>query len=431
MTADDRFDCIVVGGGVAGLTAAYRLAKAGLGVVLIERGSTAGNKNMTGGRLYAHSLEKVMPGFAERAPIERRIVHERICMLTDDAQVAIDFHEGKEQSPQTASYSVLRSIFDAWLAEEAEAAGVEIISGIRVDELLIRDGVVCGVIAGDDELEAKVTILADGVNSLLAQKAGMRKEFSPSHLAVGIKELVSLPASVIEDRFQADSDTGTAVMYAGSITDGAFGGGFLYTNKESISLGIVVSLHDVVRGNRSTPEMMDYFRNHPSIAPLIRGGKLLEYSAHLLPEGGMAMMPPLYGDGVLVVGDAAGLCVNLGYMARGMDLAITSADIAADVVISAVEAEDFSKERLATYQEALKQSYVLSDLELYRNAPDFFSQTPRLFTEYPQMLADMMRGLFHVDGSASTRLSKKMLPLARKIGLLNILGDVRKGMKAL
>jgi electron transfer flavoprotein-quinone oxidoreductase len=429
--SDDRFDCIVVGAGIAGCVAAYLMAQAGLSTVLIERGDTPGSKNMTGGRLYAHSLEKVMPGFAARAPIERKITRERICMLTDDSSVGLDFQSTRLGRPGTESYAVLRRPFDHWLAEQAEAAGADIISGICVEDLLIRDGVVCGVVAGDEELEAKVTILADGCNSLLAQKAGLRKEFSPDQLAVSIKELIGLPASVIEDRFQARSDEGTATMFVGTFTGGSIGGGFLYTNKESVSLGIVSTLGDLIKHGRSTPEMMDAFKNHPAVAPLIAGGTLLEYSGHILPEGGISLVPQIIADGVLVVGDSGGFCVNLGYVARGMDFAVSSAEAAAHTVIAAVGRDDFSEKGLAGYRTRLEESYVLKDMQLFRNFPHFMESTPRLYEEYPRLAADVMEHLFTVDGTPSIPLKQALKPLAKKVGLTTLLRDGWNGMKAL
>ncbi len=429
--SDEKFDCIVVGAGIAGCVAAFLTAQAGLSTVLIERGGTPGSKNMTGGRLYAHSLEKVMPGFASRAPVERKITRERICMLTDDSSVGLDFQSTQQGKSGSESYSVLRRPFDQWLSEQAEEAGADLISGICVEDLLIRDGVVCGVVAGDEELESQVTILADGCNSLLAQKAGLRREFSPDQLAVSVKELIGLPASVIEDRFQASPDEGTATMFVGTFTGGSIGGGFLYTNRESVSLGIVSTLGDLVKHDRSTPEMMDAFKRHPAIAPLIAGGTLLEYSGHILPEGGIAMMPDIISDGVLVVGDSGGFCVNLGYVARGMDFAVSSAEAAAEAAIEAVNSGDVSKTGLEGYRRRLEESYVLKDMQLFRNFPHFMESTPRLYQDYPHLAAEVMERLFTVDGSPSVPLKQALKPLIKTVGFTTLLRDGWRGLKAL
>jgi electron transfer flavoprotein-quinone oxidoreductase len=121
------YDAIVVGAGVSGSTAAYCMAKAGMGVLILERGDSAGSKNVTGGRLYAHSLEKIIPGFAEEAPVERRVIRETISMMTAESSFNIDFHSSRfAADPKKASYTVLRAEFDAWLAGKAEEAGCDV-----------------------------------------------------------------------------------------------------------------------------------------------------------------------------------------------------------------------------------------------------------------------------------------------------------------
>ncbi len=168
-------------------------------------------------------------------------------------------------------------------------------------------------------IEAKTVILADGVNSILAEKLGMAKRVKPTDVAVGVKELIELPKSVIEDRFQLQGNQGAACLFAGSPTDGLMGGGFLYTNENTLSLGLVCGLHHLHDAKKSVPQMLEDFKQHPAVAPLIAGGKLVEYSAHVVPEAGINMLPELVGDGVLIAGDAAGMCMNLGFTIRGMD----------------------------------------------------------------------------------------------------------------
>ena len=191
--SEEKFDAIVVGAGVAGCVAGYVMANAGLDVLVIERGNFAGSKNMTGGRLYAHSLEKIMPGFADEAPVERCVTHEKVSFLTNESAVTLDYLAEKSDAASQKSYTVLRSKFDQWLMEKAEAAGVQFIPGVRVESLLTENGRVTGVQAGEDALEANIVILADGVNSLLGQSIGLSANVNPHTVAVGAKELISLP----------------------------------------------------------------------------------------------------------------------------------------------------------------------------------------------------------------------------------------------
>ena len=137
--SDDQFDAFVVGAGCAGAVAAYRLASAGLAVLVVERGNYAGAKNMTGGRIYSHSLKKVFPDFEQEAPLERKITHERMAFMDPASQMAIDFTSPELAEEAKDSYSVLRAPFDQWLASKAEDAGAEYICGIAVEELLIPD----------------------------------------------------------------------------------------------------------------------------------------------------------------------------------------------------------------------------------------------------------------------------------------------------
>ncbi|MCO7261594.1 FAD-dependent oxidoreductase [Dickeya zeae] len=428
--SEEKFDAIVVGAGVAGCVAGYVMAKAGLDVLVVERGNTAGSKNMTGGRLYAHSLEKIIPGFAQQAPVERKVTREKISFLTEDSAVTMDYHSEQPDIASKASYTVLRNLFDPWLMEKAEEAGAQFIPGVRVDSLVREGNRVVGVQAGDDVLEANIVILAEGVNSLLGRSIGMVQPSSPHHYAVGVKELIALPSSVIEDRFNLAAGEGAAWLFAGSPSNGLMGGGFLYTNRDTISLGLVCGLGDIERATKSVPQMLEDFKQHPTIRPLIQGGTLQEYSAHVVPEGGLEMVPTLVSDGVMIVGDAAGLCLNLGFTVRGMDLAIASAEAAALTAIDAKSTQDFSASGLAGYQKKLEQSVVLQDMQRYRKLPAMM-ENPRMFTQYPQMVAGIMSDMFIIDGSPSQSMRSKIMGRAKKVGLMNLLKDGIKGATAL
>ncbi len=426
--SQDKFDVIIVGAGPAGSTAAYVLATAGKEVLLIERGDMAGSKNMTGGRLYGHSLERLIPGFAREAPVERKIVKEVVSFLTPDSSVSLDLQSQQLLGAPKESYSVLRAEFDHWLADKAEEAGACLVSGIRVDDLYRQDGRVAGVVAGEDIMEAAVVILADGVNSLLAQKAGLKAELKPHQVAVGVKEIIELPAQTIEDRFNLNQGEGASRLFVGDCTKGKIGGGFLYTNQDSLSLGLVCTLSELPGSTETVPELLEEFKRHPAVRPLLKGGKTVEYSGHLVTEAGYEMLPELYADGVMVAGDAAGFVINIGYMVRGMDLAIASGEIAAKAIIAADG--DYSAQALSRYRQLLDQSFVMRDLKQYRKFP-VFMENHRIFQEYPRMAEEVMTDLFSIDGSPLPSLTKRILGPVKKIGLLKTAGDVWKGVKAL
>jgi len=431
MSDSEKFDAIVVGGGVAGGVAAYVMARAGLQVLLVERSNFAGGKNCTGGRLYSHSLEKIIPNFAEEAPIERKVTKERVSMMTDSGAVTLDYSSGRLGEQGKDSYVVCRALFDRWLVDKAEEEGAMVACGIRVDDLIVREGKVCGIIAGGEEMEAEVVILADGVNSLLSEKIGLKKPVTPHQVAVGAKEVIELGEKEVESRFGLNGGEGMSWLFAGSVSDGAIGGGFLYTNKDSISLGVVCNLADLEKANKTVPQMLNDLKEHPVVKPLIKDGKLVEYSGHLVPEAGISMIPTLYNDGVLVVGDAAGLVINIGYMVRGMDLAIESARLAAQTIVESKMKNDFSANALSSYKSKLDNSFVMRDLKQYQKFPRFLEETPRVFKGYPEMLDNMMADMFIVDGAPAAPLMKTMLGHVKKVGLLTLAKDGIKGVKAL
>ncbi|MCE5333712.1 MAG: FAD-dependent monooxygenase [Desulfobacteraceae bacterium] len=413
---EEKFTAIVVGAGPAGSTAAMVLAKEGNDVLLIEKGASPGSKNMFGGRMYCHALNRILPNFWEEAPVERAVARETVTFLHGGKAVSLTCRNSDWTKPPYHSVTLLRAEFDSWLASKAEEAGAELACNIRVDDLLTEDGRVVGIRAGEDEILADAVIAADGVNSLLAQKAGLAKMFSPGQVSTGMKQVIELPEETIRDRFGLEGNAGAVQLFVGECTGGMPGGGFLYTNKSSVSLGLVVSASALQRSSVRAPDLMEDFKNNPEILPLIEGGKVAEYSAHLIPEAGLGMMPRIYGDGILVAGDAAGFVLNLGYVIRGMDFAIASGEAAARAVICAKERGDFSGNSLSGYQELLKKSFVLQDLEAYRKVPEFM-ENERLYAEYPGLLTSIFTNVFSVDGSQPIRLHSKILNRVKESGL--------------
>ncbi len=426
------FDVIVVGAGCAGSVAAYVAASAGKSVLMVERGNYAGAKNMTGGRIYSHSLKEVFPDFEQEAPLERKITHERIALMDHESAMTIDFTSPELAVEGADSYSVLRGPFDQWLAEKAEEAGAEAIYGIPVEELIKDEsGRVVGVRAGEDEITGQVVILCEGTNSMLAERCLGNPRPKPNQMAVGIKETFELPASVIEDRFLTPEGEGAAMLFVGDCTNGHVGGGFMYANKESISLGLVATISTTAEQDMPVYQMMENFKNHPMVAPMIRGAKMVEHSGHMVPEGGYNMIPRYIFDGCLLAGETAGFCMNLGYQVRGMDFAVASGRMAAEAACEAIDKGDTTAAGLASYKTKLEDSFVIKDLQTFQAWPATMEHWDRMFTEYPTMVREIFNGLFAVDGKPQQHLAKRMMPIIKKRGLFSLFKEIRKAVKAL
>ena len=414
----EKFEVIVVGGGLAGLSAAYTLAKDGVEVLVIERGDYSGAKNVTGGRLYMNPVRKLLPDLWAEAPLERFVAQETISVMSETSSVSIGLSSEKLRQEPYHSYTILRGKFDRWFADKAAEAGAMLVTKQKVDDLLRANGKIAGIVSGEDQIQANVVVAADGIMSQIAERAGLKERHKPKEFAVGIKEVVELPSQSIEDRFNLTNGEGAARMYMGSLTKGMFGGGFLYTNKDSVSLGIVVSIADMMARNQpiESPDLFEEFKSRPEIAALIRGGETVEYSAHVIGEGGYGAIPQLYGDGIVVAGDAAGLNLNTGLTVRGMEFAIASGVMAARAIKRAKDGNDFSKASLANYQSLMQESFVLKDMYTFRNAPGFLDN-PRLFNLYPQVVCETLEKMMFIGEEPKKKLSSTALAEIRhKLG---------------
>ena len=425
------FDVIVVGAGIAGCVVAYQLAKLGHEVLVIERGEAPGSKNLSGGVLYSRVMEQVFPGFLDQAPVERRITRNYIQFLNADSAVAIDYADQRLSEPVNA-VTVLRAKLDAWLGEQCEAEGAVLMPGVRVDSLLREGGRVVGVKSGDDELRARVVVAADGVNSFIARDAGLRPKPSQDQLAVGVKAVVRLSETQVAERFHCAPGEGVAYAVVGDCTEGIGGGGFLYTNTDSISVGVVLRLDDLVAKNKAAAEVFDHFLAHPYVAPLLDGGELSEYGCHLVAEGGLAMLGDIVFDGLVIVGEAAGMTLNTGLTVRGMDLAAGSAIAAAAAIDSALKSGDTSQAGLDGYRTALFDSFVGKDLTTYAKAPHFL-ENPRMYVEYGELLANVLYAAFNHDLTPRKHLAKAATDALRTspVKLTTVVRDAFAGVRAL
>ncbi|HET7407216.1 MAG TPA: FAD-dependent oxidoreductase [Mycobacteriales bacterium] len=412
----ERFDVVIVGAGPAGATAALVAARAGLSVCLLERGPFPGSKNMYGGVIYGRILDQVLPGWFDEAPVQRWITRRSTMVTTDDQALTIDFRNGAWSRAPYNGATAFRADFDGWLAGKAEEAGATLVCATTATGLLRGgDGRVVGVRTDrpDGDIEAGLVIAADGVNSFLAKEAGLYPHFSAEHITLGAKEVLHLGRDEIDRRFGLRDLEGLDIEMLGC-TQGIAGGGFLYTNLESIAVGVVLSVTGLARSGLRPEQVIAGMKQHPAIAPYVEGGELVEYSAHLIPEGGYRVMAELAGDGLLVTGDAAGLCLAAGLWLEGVNFAIGSGLAAAQTAVEALAAGDTSAAGLAGYRRRLERSFVLQDHRKLRRAPDLLL-SDRVQRLYPQLTCDVAEGIFTVENPSRKRgLARVALDAVRR-----------------
>ncbi len=407
----EKYDVAIVGAGPAGISAACVLADNGINAVVFERGEFPGAKNISGGVLYGHDLSGIIPDFAQKnCPIERNIVESRIWYLSGDGGYSVSYRDKAFESERRYNaFTVGRAKFDRWFADQALQKGALVVCGTVVTDLLRDDtGHVTGVRTDrpDGDLNAKVVLLADGINSPLAAKTGFRPEPSPAHVALAVKEVINLPEEVIDQRFNTSPGNGVTIEILGSVTSGMNGVAVIYTNRKSLSLCIGANLADFSAKKIKPYEMLESFKNHPMVAPMINGGKPAEYMAHWLAEGGYDNIPKLYGDGYLIAGDS-GMLFNTLHR-EGSNMAMVSGAFAAETIIEAIRKNDFSRSSLKKYESRLQNSFIFDDLKKYRKFNPFLGNHPELFTTLPDALGFAAREMLTVDGTPKKKKQKKI-----------------------
>jgi electron transfer flavoprotein-quinone oxidoreductase len=417
--AQPEYDVIVVGAGPAGSAAALSLAKKGVEVLLLEKARVPGERSMTGGVIYGDfpdgwGLINLIPDFESVAPLERRIISHEVVVLG-----APDFARGKSRYYRLAKtsfpvrvglipmsfetghdYSILRRPFDRWFANLAVRAGAMLSTDSTAEGLIKEGNAVVGVRTNREELRAKLVIDASGVTSKLVAEAGLRDRLTPRQLYHGIKRVYSLDSEAIEKRFRVKEGTGRAVFFMGEFMQEIGGGAFVYTNRETLSMGLVVSMDSLIR--RTTEhfdqvgkliDVLDEFEEHPMVAELLDGAQALEYSAHNIPKGHKAILKRPYADGYLVAGDALGAFVKIGPMIDGMRRAVTSGMMAAATYVEASSSGSYRSRNLSRYRDLLspiyedvnrsgRDSFVSESSFMYHTLPRLIFATSLVSSEY-------------------------------------------------
>lgn len=439
---EDKFDVIIVGGGIAGLSAAMTLAKGNAKFLLIERGEFCGAKNVSGGVLWGNDLAKLVPEYwKEEGGIERFVNHRRLTFMDEQSAFSVDFKSSHFDAPPYTGVTVLRSVFDAWLAAKVQEAIEKsahpdesfLATDILVEEVLQEGGKVIGIRAGEERFYSDCVILAEGVNNLLTRQIGLEKAYVPvDYMAIGVKEVLKLDATRLQDRFQLTGRSGLTNEFVGACSEGVEGGGFLYTNTDSISLGLVLSLKDLKAKEKTPYDILNSFKQHPTVAAMIQGAETVEYSAHAVSTGDIKALPSeLYKDGVMIAGEAAHLLLNAGKAIQGMDFAMRSGILAAETALEAQKVNDYSSAMLKNYRTALENSYVLQDMRSFQDAVHLLHQQS-MFSAIPNMICDFGRQFFTITGEATPKASKMMqASIKRHSSYWDLVKLGLKGAKAL
>jgi electron transfer flavoprotein-quinone oxidoreductase len=418
----EKYEVLVVGAGPAGVSAAITTAKGGMNTVIIERGDFAGSKNMFGGIVFTKPTSQIVPEFWKTAPIERRVIEYQYWLLSSESHVQIN-HRNQRFVKDFNSFTALRARFDRWFAQQAEASGALLLPRTTVTGVL-RDstGKINGVSTDRGDILADVVIACDGVNSLVAKGAKLHEEWNPEDIAIAVKETYALPKERIEERFNIRGDEGVAVQFYGGRNEEY--AGFMYTNKDTISFGVGAIMSDLAAFKTKPQDLLEWMKSHPSIKPLLDGATLREYTAHLIPEGGYDRIPPLFADGMMVAGDAAGLVNALNF--EGTNFAMISGKYAGQTAIDVKKSGGlFVKEQLGGYRTYLENSFVLKDLKKFRQVPEYIATHKQFLTLYPELMNSVLYKFLEVDGRPKEEHIREIKDeLYTKRGRLGILRDL-------
>jgi electron transfer flavoprotein-quinone oxidoreductase len=340
----EKYEAVVVGCGPGGAAAAANLARNGVETLVLERGVDAGSKNVSGGLIYAeesapYTIDGLFPDFRQEAT-ERPVTENYIHNIAGEKVKTFDIGDLHHHDTAWAD-AVLRRPMDSWLAQRVHEltreTGGGLLTEVHVTGLLREKGEIVGVQTEELEpIKADLVVAADGVNSELARDAGLMDWDDPEEWFQGVKAVVDMHPETVNERFDIDDDEGVAHLFSGDLFEGVRGGGFLYTNEDSLSIGTVFHL-DAIADERAEPQqLLDNLLTHPLLAQWL-GDEYheREYSAKLVPDSKKVAHESPHTDRLVLVGDAAGQMQAQGPIIKGMNHAVTAGALAAEAFADA------------------------------------------------------------------------------------------------
>ncbi|MDA4118620.1 MAG: FAD-dependent oxidoreductase [Thaumarchaeota archaeon] len=418
-TGRGEYDVIVVGAGPGGSATALTLARKGVKVLLVEKSKSPGASNVSGGVLYGdftkgYGLVDLVPGFESEAPLERKVMSHEVNILSEPDSRRGSYHKYRLHGNSILArlglftveiqtghdYTIIRSDFDQWLAQKAVEAGAVLSTQTTVRELLLEDEkeaqdddsepVVVGVRTSGESIRARLVVDCAGVTSNLVEMAGLRGTLGPRQLYHAMKHVYRLPSEAIDRRFELREGEGRAINCFGDFMRGVSGSSFIFTNRDTVSVGVVAALDSMVRVFTERfdtvgklVEVLDAFEAHPFTADLLDGGELLEFSAHNIPRGNVAMLKKPYASGYLVTGDALGAFIKIGPLFDGLRRAIATGIMAAETYLLASESGSFRGSNLSRYKDMLSPIY--EDVNRY-GRESFFGESGFAYSFIPRIL---------------------------------------------
>ena len=376
-------DVLIIGGGPSGLAAAIHLADTfkqngqNQRILLIEKGSSIGSHILSGAVIKPGVFKELLPDVElSEIPFNAKVIKDSTILLSENGAFTLPFHVPYMNN--IGNYTASLGQICKYLAAKAQEKGVEIYTGFAVDEILYKDGKVIGAKTKDTGLdhhgnqldnfqagtrvEARLTIFAEGtrgsLTKMLIKKFDLDKGRNEQIYSLGCKEIWTVPPGNIE--------AGQVYHTMGyPLNNDEFGGGFIYgLNDNRVAVGLVVGL-DYKDPSFDVHDAMQVWKTTSFVSRILKGGKLLEYGAKTLPEGGYYAMPQLYTHNALIVGDSAGL-VTMPAL-KGVHLAITSGMLAAKTAAKALLNNDTSEKSLQQYETLVNNSIIYKDMYPVRN----------------------------------------------------------------
>lgn len=431
-TSARKYDVIVAGAGPAGLTAAYFLARDGLDVLVIERGPFPGAKNCGGASLMAEHTHKLFPNFWEECECERVITDQSYWLMTEDSILSSRFQSTRLTAAPYNRFSVKRNKLYRWLANKATQAGAQVLYSHTVTEVMFNDSAqaigVTTQTSDNNIFLADIIILADGANSLLAERSGLAAKVTSDNMSLYVKETIALPSAVIEERFNLLPGEGTIIGLIGYPTAGFNGTASIHTFKDSININAGMAVASFAQAGFNPNDLLERIKKHPYINRLLTGGKTIEYGGALIPEGGYHAIPPLVHSGLMIVGDAGSLVNGT----HGINLAMWSGFYAAKAGYAAKISRDYSAKKLSLYAELLEESFIIQDLKANAGAAKLMRDLPYAFDLYSRMANETAYQVSKVYTMPKTAKRKMIYSKIKSMQpLLKMASDLWKTLKVI